>query len=286
MKAAQFLKLLEWRIRALRQQTPVEATHPAAMSYAIGLRKLPKSKKAQGGGGEDDLFFFSPGTALAHSPFYVFTDAAAATSNTIEGRLVNDPANANSVSDKAWKAGHSASEAYGQLLDEEFGAGVAAQQAEFEHFGATWLLAPGDPPPWYFAAIELLPELKKTGAQSGTGASSPRDNVLRFLIGNASASKGISMPILSPQHSSGNLFRLMQPRAPNLDRAAFRMSPPTGAPAPAPSSSAPVLGGGLGAIAGAAAGYFLGGKSLAFAGLGAVAGGGVGYLGGTFAAKP
>lgn len=169
LTAQEFLAMLEHRMFMLRNWSPVTATHPAAMSYALALRRLPRESGAQ----PDASWLPFP---VPQAELYEFFEGAAATTDKIQGRLVNDPTNANHPADLAWKAGQSAAVAYGALLDEEFGPGTAQREQLFENYGQAWLLAPGDLPFWFYTALTVLPSLK---------SGDPLGNVLRRVVGVA-----------------------------------------------------------------------------------------------------
>ena len=265
MKAQQFLDILGRRLAIMRAVVPVPADHPLAMSYTLGLRVDGDNNehRAQANAGGLPL----PG---------------AASTNQISGRLIDD-VNSEHSTDKKWKQGYSAAEAYGQLLDEEFGAGTAAAQADFAEYGRKWLYAPGDEPPWMPVALSFLPSLK---------SGDRRANVARYVLGTRDETKLSEGENMEIKRGAGlNLFRVVPGRNLTVDASSlgiFRQgqaSEPTTGEGASSSSSAPAVGGVAGAALGAAAGYFFGGRSPLFAGLGALVGGGVGYLGTSYAAK-
>lgn len=264
MKAQQFLDILARRLAVMRSSLPVAASHPLAMSYTLGLRIVGDERRAQDqihGGG---LPISSP-----------------ATTNAIQGRLIDDVTSEHST-DKKWKQGYSAAEAYGKLLDEEFGPGTAAAQEEFANYGRTWLYAPGNAPPWFDLVLSFLPSLKQ---------GDRRANVARYVLGTRDETKlgeDDDMQITTIDPATLNLFRVVPTRTLTLDPNSLKLLNKPGeteqAP-PASSSSTPTIGGVAGAALGAAAGYFLGRRSPLFAGVGALVGGGVGYIGASYAAK-
>lgn len=242
------------------------ATHPWAMSYALGLRVPKGSKHAQDG-----------------------TVIFGATTDQIVGRLSNS---GDSDADEAWKAGQSAADAYGYMIEAEFGSDAIAKLQDFGASGVAWIDEHGMTGP-FAALVQLFPELRGKDLYGHDDPNQTRANIYRYVLGQADpAAQALESPMPTLSSSAApTLFNLVAQR--KLSRARDLTLPfgtvrqgagPTEpAPAPAPSSSAAPIGGVAGALLGGVAGYMLGGRSVAIAGIGAAAGGVAGYLGGALA---